>query len=420
MSSTKEKNTVPNQKKKAVSRKFLEELRRRQLRRRRIMFTTLGTLVLLLILILCYSFGVYEKLLDAFGVERDISVEPSATEISYVPRGEYVLGAADGCVIVYDENGVTGLDRNGTWKWNVSCSVETPVMNCYGSFLLLSDYNGQTVWAFDGTGQRWRYDSEMPVVGAFASSSGDALMVLCSQEDFETSVTYLTCDGGMLTEVFTRKFGTYYMIAGDRSDNKEQMALSGVYSSGGELTGSVVFMRVRDGEVFSTEVTEGQAYPMLSYLNEEVVFAANAESLRLMRKSGTASQSSDQSKEIWSRNGGRTVIADAICVNGKYCVVAFRDENTQESSSTVSSLVYYNSAGEKKKEIQVEGAVRGVLSSDQTVLVYTDRSVLMFSDDGGYIGTYTVQADIETVAYIDRRNVMVSCQSGMVMVSFEE
>ena len=411
MSNTKEK--------KVVSRKKFEELRKQQLRRKRTTYTVLGAIALLLILVLGYTFGIYEKLLDSLGVKRDISVTPVLTTIEYAPRGEYVIGALKDCIILCDENGVTGLDRDGVWKWNIHCTIEHPLMRCEESFVLLSEYGGKCVWAFDEHGQRFRYDSQLPILGAFAGDSGETLIVLCKQSEFETSATYLNCNEGTLSEVFTRKFGTYHMIAGAQPVRPDFLALSGVYASGGEMTGAVVFMRTRDGEVISTSVTEGQVYPILTYLNKDTVFAVNGESLRLLRKMGTASSDKDVDKELWAAGGGRIAIADATCVGSKYCVVAFRDANVEDSSTSVSSLIYYNAAGKEKHRVEVSGRIEHVVSFGNTVLAYTDRCVYMYNDTGNYIGTQEFSSEIRTVSYLDSRNVMVSCQDGIYRVSFE-
>ena len=411
MSNTKEK--------KVVSRKQFEEIKRQQRRRKRITCTVLGVVAFLLILVLGYTFGIYEKLLDAMGIRRDISVVPVLTTLECEPRGEYVIGAVADSIILCDENGVTGLDRDGVWKWNVRCTIENPLMRCEDDFVLLSEYGGKCVWAFDGNGQRFRYDSELPIIGAFAGDSGETLIVLCKQSDFETSATYLSCAAGTLREVFTRKFGTYHMIAGAQPQTQDFLALSGVYDPGGEMTGAVVFMRTRDGEVISTAITEGQVYPVLTYLDQETVFAINGESLRLLRKVGTASSDKDVDRELWSAGGGRQAIADGTCVNGKYCVVAFREENMEESSQTVSSLIYYNRAGKEKHRAEVDGRIERVLSLGNTVLVYTENCVYMYNETGNYIGTQEFSSKIRAVSYLDSRTVMVACQDGFYRVSFE-
>lgn len=411
MNDTKEKQTI--------SKKTFEELRKRQLRRRKIVFTILGAVALVLVLLLLYCFGVYEKFLEAVGIEPDISVDAVVSEIAYAPRGEYLVGAVQDCIIVCDENGVTGLDQTGAWKWNVSCPVTNPVMQCYKDFVLLSDTEGKNLWCFDQYGQRFRHDSQLPIVGAFASETGDSIALLCSQADFETSVTYFTCKDGNLTQIFTRKFGTYHMFAGDRSTDKESIVLSGVYASGGELTGATVFMRVRDGEVFSTVVTQGEAYPLVEFLNNNVVFAANTDSLRLIRRVGTASSKEDMEKVVWSRDGGRMYIADAACVAGKYCVVAYQRDNIEDAGSGNSSLIYYNSVGEVIREVEIKGRLRGVETQGKIVVAYTDRGVHMFNEKGNRIGSYTFESDIKSVSYVGNRAILVVCRDNIWRVSFE-
>lgn len=406
--------------KQAISKKTFEELRKRQLRRRKIVITTLSAVALTLVLILLYCFGVYEKFLEAIGVEPDISVQSIASDISYAPRGEHLVGAVQDCIIICDENGVTGLDEKGNWKWNVSCPVVNPVMQCYKEFVLLSDVEGKTLWCFDKNGQRFRHDSEEPIVGVFASQTGDGFALLCSQTDFETAVTYYTCKDNVLTQIFTRKFGSYHMFAGDRSPNKEAFALSGVYATGSELTGATVFMRIRDGEVFSTVVTQGHVYPLVQYLNNDIVFVANTESLRMIKRLGTASSSKDSEKVIWSRDGGRMSIADIACVAGKRCVVAYQNNNLEDAGSGNSSLIYYNNVGKSVREIEIEGSLQGIETQGKIVVAYTNRGVYMFNEKGNRIGSHLFESDIKSVSYIGDREIVVACLDGIQHVSFEE
>lgn len=406
--------------KKTVSKKTFEALRKRQMRRKKIAITSFCALALALVLVLLYCFGVYEKFLEAIGVEPDISVEAVVSDVSYVPKGESIVGAVQNCIVVCDENGVTGLDKQGAWKWNVSCPVVNPVMQCYDDFIILLDHDGKNVWCFDQNGQRWRYDSDKSILGAFSSDAGDALVLLCSQQDFETSVTYLNYKNGALTETFTRKFGTYHMITGSRSPSKESLVVSGVYASGGELTGAAVFMRVRDGEVFSTVVTQGQAYLYTEYLNNDTVFAANSESLRYLKRVGTASAKQDQEKVLWSRDGGRTSIADVACVDQTRCVVAYKEDNVQETAGAKSSLIYYNSDGSVYRTIHLDGNAQGVETRGRTVTAYTDETVYMFNEKGNRIGSHAFSSKIQSVSYIGNREIIVVCQEGMWRVSFEE
>lgn len=71
------------------------------------------------------------------------------------------------------------------------------------------------------------------------------------------------------------------MLAGAVSADGRQLALSGAYSKGGDAAGIVSFLRMSDGEVFTSDA-EDEIYVKMFYADDGRLFAANSDSVRVL------------------------------------------------------------------------------------------------------------------------------------------
>lgn len=408
-----------------IDKKVLEERRKKRIRNRRIAAAAVVLFVIVLTVILLAVFGVFKKLKRN---DPDRELKAVVTEVDYTPRGGYRMSAVEDCVIIYDENGVTGIDTEGKWKWNSTLSAYDPVFSGHGDVVLVTDQGGKSIWAFDRNGFLWRHITETPIICAYVTDhsarSGDSgtscdIIALCEQEDFESSVTLFRQANGKLSEVFTRKFGKYHMLAAQEVRDGTQLAVSGVYSEGGNLSGATVFIRSSDGEVYSTVLSDGNVYLQLRYLNDGTLFAANSESLTLMRKLPSVSGSGDTEKEIWTRNGGRKMIVDTGVIGGDRLAAAFSDDNVTDGGG-VSEVRFYDRSGEVTGTAAVSGRIRSMEVTGSRVCVCTDNSVFLINGGGTVIGCSEFVSNVLGASFMDDNTVAVNTGSGLYIVSFTD
>ena len=412
---TPEKNRV-------VDPKVLEQRRKQRIRRRRIAVAIIALLLVAGIIVLLWKLGVFNK------KDPDKVLTPVVTKVEYTPRGEYLLGAVDGILVICDENGVTGIDPEGKWKWNSTLSAYDPVFSGAENMILVTDQGGRSIWAFNGSGQLWRYVSENKLICAYVAdptagkdSSGYStsdIITICEQEDFESSLTLLSQTKGKLTERFTRKFGKYHMLSAAGSKDRTQLAASGVYYEGGTLSGCTVFIRSSDGEVYSTIISDGQVYLQLRYLDDGTLFAANSDSLRLIRKLPAVSGSGDVEKELWTRSGDRKFIADTCVAGGNSFAAAFSDDNVSGVGG-MSEIRRYDRSGNVTGTTEIAGNVKGLESFSGFLAAFTDDKVFLINPGGNIIGTGEFDSQISDAAFMDSRTLAVNTASGIFILSFE-
>jgi len=402
---------------KVIDDKVLAERRKKRRRRKIITAVVIIAVLLILALVLMKVFGVFDKLRPK---DPDRMLTAEVIPVEYTPRGTYKVDAAGGCVIFFDDGGVTGIDAEGKWKWNSTCAAADPVLRGDGDVLLVVDHGGMSVWAFGEKGLLWRYISPDPLIGAFASDGGNRLITLCEQEDFESSVTLLEAEGDKLVEKFTRRFGSYRMLTAACSEDDTQLAASGMYSESSGISGVTVFLRVSDGEAYASKITDGNIYMQLNYLSDGTLIAASSESLILTRKLPAVSGRDDAEKELWSRMGGRQLIVDTACVGGSKVAVAFADDNSSESAANSSEIAFYGSDGVRSASAKVSGAVTELCTFGDTVCACAGQNIYLLNTAGTVIGSCEFEYEVRDIAYLEDRTVACDTENGVYIVKFTD
>ena len=403
------------QKSRVIDPKVIEERIRQRRRRRIIFFAAVAAVIIVAVLLALHFTGIFDRL----GKRGDDGMLVSAAiRVEYTPKGTHRLGSSGDCLIISDGNGITGIDRDGKWKWNSTLSASNPAFSGHGDVLLVTDQSGKSIWAFDGSGFRWRYISEMPLICSFVSPSGSELAVVTEQENFESAVTFLNVKKDVHSERFTRRFGTYRMLAAAVSGDAAQLAASGVYYSGGSLSGTTVFMRVSDGEVYSSILTDNSVYLQLRYLDDGTLFAANSDSLRLVRKLPKVSGGDDTDREIWSRNGARTMVVDTGVVGGDLCAVAMTEANS--SSGGVSSVVFYDRSGKETASLGITDSIIGMETRGNRAAVFSSDTVYLISRSGKLIGQHKLDSAISSIVFAGSGVLAADTADGIYLIEFTE
>jgi hypothetical protein len=408
---TKEKNKNQS---KVIPHGELDKRRAEQKKRRKRFLMLAAALLAAVFLIVFFVKGGYEKILDFFGIERNISVTPVITEVECKLKGEPVVAGIGATTIIYDEQGVTGYASDGKWKWNEPCTLENPVVSYCDDSVIFTDVGGTVVYAFNADGIAWRYGSDKKVKAVFGGAPG-YVCIIHEETEYLSAVTVFAHQkkSSELKELFTRKFGSHYMLTGAVSPDGKQMAVSGVYSKGGDVTGIVSFLRMSDGEIFSNEMGE-DAYIKTFYAGDGKMFAVNSDSVRVIYHSLTASSKGDINQEIWNRDNGQELITNAVLLNGKYFVASFGSVDSEKTT-----VKGYDTSGKESLNFEVFGNIIGMHSAGDALLLYTNKYIYLYNEKGLLIGTQEAGFEIKGAICTDSRHVAVYGEGTVLSVSFK-
>lgn len=385
----------------------------KQLQRRRLIILC-AVIVAVILLIVFFAAGGYEKLLDMLGIKRDISVTPTLTRVECEIRGEPVVSGTGDTVILYDEQGVTGYSSDGKWIWNEPCSLASPVVSYCGDKVVYTDAGGTAAYAFGTNGLVWRKNIDNPIRSVFGNDK--YICMIHDENDYLSALTVFEYDSktASLTELFTKKFGSHYMVTGAVSPDGKQMAVSGVYSDGGSAAGIISFIRMSDGEIFSSESTEDGVYVKLFYTESGKLFAANSDSVRLIYHSLTASSRDDMNSEIWSRDNGQEMLTAAVPAGEDKFMTASGIEGSGKNR-----IRGYGDNGKERVNFEITGNIISMHSMGDAVLMYTDKYVYLYNENGLLIGQQEAGFAISSAVCVGNRLTAVYGEGNLILVSFK-
>ncbi len=402
---------------KTVNINVLREKKRRIIRRNRTIAVILLLAVIFIVLVLTDAF---DKLMTVTGLKADKYVEARGVIIDYKPKGKFICTSINNTIIVIDENGITGLNYEGKWKWNIFYELLNPQVITYNSMVLITDTGGTSIFSFNESGLLWQMQFDQGVIASYYSDSTKHLSVIHKEDKYKTCITvYDTKDDNK--PLFTRKFGAYYMMNADISSDASQLCVSGVYSEAGVSTAVISFLRMRDGEVYSTEIFDDKIYPYIKYIDKNILFAANSDEMIKIVRDTTASDAYDSEKVIWERNAQSTALLCIEQYKDKYILAAFSEGNNElVSNTTVSTIRIYKSNGKIEKEFLTDGKIKGIEEGKDTFSIYTDNSVSMYNLSGKCISRYNAVSDIKSISYIGKRTILVSGAQKLAIVYMDE
>jgi len=396
---------------------FKTEKKIRNKKKRKILFLIVALLCVAFFLVWFLLFDGKDELMSKFEFFKESQVAPKTIDVSYVPEGDCRVTAVNDTVIICDDKGVTGVTSQGLWKWNVPIMFDDPCFTFNTSYVLITDTEGTMLYAFNEDGMMWQEAFSEGIIGV-TPTKDSKFMVLHNSYLYKSAVTAFNYSSEV-KGLFERKYGEYYMISGAVSKSGEQVAVSGLYSDSGVVTGVVTFLQASDGEVYSTEMFEDEFYPLTWYL-EDAFFAANTDSLVKIIKKTETSDEGDSVTKIWSREGSSTSLLCAASLNDKYLIAAFSESNAETEEQTPCYINIYKNNGSVKKTIKVDGLIRGIKASGKTIVVYLENEVRLYNILGQYIGSFNAVSDIQNVEFLKERLIVISGISGISIADFRK
>ena len=409
LSDTKEKRNT-----KVINEKIMEDKRSSVKNKKRRLIIAGAAVVATILIIVFFATGAYESFLDLLGIQRDVSVMPTITEVSAEFKGDVYLSGISDVSMIYDEQGVTGYDKSGKWIWNEACSVKKPMILKSDNYVLIAELGGTAIYAFNKDGAYWKYGVDNNIISVFCRDN--YVGVIHEESEYLSAVTLLQYDAEskVIREKFTRKISNHYMITGAISLDCKQIVLSGMYSEAGKPCGIMSFIKVSDGETFANEVIEDNVYVKVGYSDNDTVFALNSDSVYMITKELSVSSANDKCEEKWNRNKNKGYIVDAELLAEGSLVTSVVGNSPEKST-----IRKFDKDGNESLSFEIDGNVIGMDSKNNNFLVYTNTHVFMYNSKGQLI--FSQEAGYEIVAAVcyGEKSIAIYTKEKMLSISYE-
>lgn len=203
-------------------------------------------------------------------VERS---DDSAT--SYVRLGKRTLKC--------NPNGVTCVNDSDGVLWNVTFTMQSPVIDICGPMVAVGDQRGQDIYVFDKNGQVGHFEVEHTLMKVRVASQGVVAAVLADGEI--TWVNVYDSQGTVIVSMRTSMKESGYPLDVDLSSNGQKMAVSYLTMDNNDIVSRVAFYnfssvgRNESDNIVNSVEYEGTVVPQVSFLDGDYAVAVRDDGL---------------------------------------------------------------------------------------------------------------------------------------------
>ena len=204
---------------------------------RRAVYIRAALIVVVLLTAAVIAFRVYER--RSYDSYEVLSEETSADNIS---NYRYVKGK----VLRYSADGASLLKSNLESVWYVSYNMTQPCVSTFGKTILIYDRRGSEVQVYDEKGKVGAFATEMPILYACCSKTGNVACVLESGGGME--IAYFSPEGTRIATLSESAEATGFPVSVALSENGKQLAVSYVTAVNGAVSTNLLFYSFRNPE----------------------------------------------------------------------------------------------------------------------------------------------------------------------------
>ena len=180
-----------------------------------------------------------------------------------------------GKVLRYSADGASLLKSNLESVWYVSYNMTQPCVSTFGKTILIYDRRGSEVQVYDEKGKVGAFATEMPILYACCSKTGNVACVLESGGGME--IAYYSPEGTRIATLSESAEATGFPVSVALSENGKQLAVSYVTAVNGAVSTNLVFYSFRNPESSDKVIAEmnysGIVIPDIRYINDTAAAA---------------------------------------------------------------------------------------------------------------------------------------------------
>lgn len=194
-------------------------------------------------------------------------------------------------------NGVTCVNDSNEVQWNVTFTMQSPIVDVCGSTVAVGDQRGQDVYVFNKEGQMGHFEVEYTLTKIRVASQGVVAAVL--EDGAATYVNVYDSSGTLLVKRKTSMNESGYPLDADISPDGQKLVVSYLTMDNKDVKTNVVFYNFSsvgqsqtDYEVNSVEY-EGTVVPAVHFLNGNYAVAYRDDGLTFFRGRQVPEQKSE-------------------------------------------------------------------------------------------------------------------------------
>ena len=196
----------------------------------------------------------------------------TSSKTDYAVYRESILQAKADGVLLYD--------KNGKVKWSLDTSLLTPFVNVNGNYIIASDIEGADAFVIKDGEVQYTVKENNPVIYANVNKNGYSV-IITGETGYKSLVSVYDKNG---TNIYKWYSGEWNISDAVLSDDNKHMAVSGVDTSGREITSVITVFNLDKEEYTGQAKLKDSLVYKLRYNNSELVVLTDNSVLSIDKK----------------------------------------------------------------------------------------------------------------------------------------
>lgn len=284
-------------------------------------------------------------------------------------------------------NGVTCVNDSNEVQWNVTFTMQSPIVDVCGSTVVVGDQRGQDVYVFNKEGQMGHFEVEYTLTKVRVASQGVVAAVL--EDGAVTYVNVYDSSGTLLVKSKTTMNETGYPLDIDISSDGQKMAVSYLTIDNKNVKANVVFYNFSavgqshtDYEVSNAEY-EASVVPAVHFLSGNYVVAYRDNGLTFFR-----------GRQVPERKTEITVEQEIISIFHSDDYVGLITASDDEEHKYKYKMQIYRADGSKCGTGYFNMEYTDVIAADGEIILYGTHDIEVYSTSGRKIASVEYEKQI--------------------------
>lgn len=288
-------------------------------------------------------------------------------------------------------NGVTCVNDSNEVQWNVTFTMQDPVVDVCGSRVAVGDRSGREIYVFDKNGQVGRYETEYSLNKVRVASQGVVAAVL---EDGENTIinVYDTDGNVIVTDKTSMSGGMGYPVDLDISSDGQKLMISFLGMNESNIVTTVAFYNFSsvgqsqsDHLVNSVEY-EGHVVPQVSFLSNDYAVAIRDDGLTFFR-----------GRQVPEQKGEITSEQEMISVFYSDDYVGFVTASDEEDQEHAYKMQIYRENGSKSGTCYFDMEYSEISASGDEIILYNSTDVEIYNAGGRKRAAFSYDKEITSI-----------------------
>ncbi|MCX7711739.1 MAG: DUF5711 family protein [Clostridia bacterium] len=347
---------------------------------------------------------------NSFHIKAHQETKQKDTVIPCDEKEKYAFTTYKDNLIKCTRDTVTGIDKSGNELWSVPISMSNPKVKKSSADLLVYDLGGREVVIINGKSVKWNKKLDNNIINADISESG-YVSIVQELKGYKAAVSVFNLQGN---EFFTRSDADNFVLGAQVSPNGKYVAVHMLDMSGGVAGTSISFMNML-GTPFAARVPKnGEVFPSLWYLKEDLLVGINDSSVFCMDRT------SKEQKEKWKQEFKDRIVYSSAASSGKLFIAVSGGEKAGLFNGASTEIKVLNADGKQAAQFLLHDKVINLKAYGDVAAVNAGREVYLINSRGKLVGKYTSKMDVNEVHFFNKQELAVVSKNNVVITKIEQ